>query len=208
MPWAMLPEGSLVDLPDGQTFVTDTPGPRPDSPALVLLHAVGCTGLLTWYPAIGPLSERYRVVTLDQRWHGRGIQSATFDLHDCADDVAALMDVLGIEHAIVGGFSMGSVIAQRVWRQHPDRVAGLVLAATTDRFRQTASERVFHQGMELAMTGARGVSRSRSLRRAARVATETAARVAGPAAIPDRALIAATASAIGTGAERRKWTST
>ena len=34
----------------GSTYVTDTPGPRPDSPTIVLLHALGCTGLLTWYP--------------------------------------------------------------------------------------------------------------------------------------------------------------
>ena len=156
----------MVELPDGPTYVTDTPGPGPDAPTVVLLHAVGCTGLLTWYPTIEPLSERYRVLTLDQRWHGRGIQSPTFDLHDCADDVAALLDVLGIDQALVGGFSMGSIIAQRVWRQHPDRVSGLVLAATTGRFRQSTSERLFHQGMELAMAGARGVSRSRMLRRA------------------------------------------
>lgn len=177
MPWAVVPGGSMVELPDGPTFVTDTPGPRPDAPTIVLLHAVGCTGLLTWYPAIASLAERYRVVTLDQRWHGRGIQSPTFDLHDCADDVAALLDVLGIDEAIIGGFSMGSIIAQRVWRQHAHRVSGLVLAATTDRFRQSASERLFHQGMELAMAGTRGVSRSRTLRRAARVAAVTVVQV-------------------------------
>src|SRR4051812_31631756 len=97
MPWAPIPSGSMVDLPDGPTFVTDTAGPSPDAPAIVLLHAVGCTGLLTWYPSIAPLSQRYRVLTLDQRWHGRGIQSEAFDLHDCADDVAALLDVLEID---------------------------------------------------------------------------------------------------------------
>jgi pimeloyl-ACP methyl ester carboxylesterase len=163
----------MVELPGrGATYVTDTSGPHPDSPAVLLLHAVGCTGLLTWFPAIGVLSERYRVVTLDQRWHGRGIASAEFSLHDCADDAAALLDVLGVERAMVAGFSMGSIIAQRVWRQHPDRVAGLVLCATTDRFRRSPSERVFHQGMELAMIGARGVARSRTAVRAARTAAQ------------------------------------
>lgn len=171
MPWAPLPQGRRVDLAGrGETWVTDTPGPTPDAPAIVLLHALGCTGLLTWYPSIRPLSARFRVVTLDQRWHGRGICSEQFSLHDCADDVAALLDELGIDEAVVGGFSMGSIVAQRVWRQHPDRVAGLVLAATTDRFRMTPGEVVFHQAMELAMIGARGVSRSRTAARAARAA--------------------------------------
>lgn len=174
MPWVRLPAGRMVELPGrGETFVTDTPGPTPDAPAIVLLHALGTTGLLTWFPAIGPLSERFRVVTLDLRWHGRGIQSEEFSLHDCADDVAALLDVLGIDRAVAAGFSMGSIVAQRLWRQHPDRVAGLVLCATTDRFRLTPGEVLFHQSMELAMAGARGLSRSRTAvhatRRAARV---------------------------------------
>ena len=46
---------------------------------------------------------------------------------------------------------LGSVIAQRVWRQHPDLVGGLILAATTDRFRTNGRETVFHAGMEVAI---------------------------------------------------------
>ena len=173
LPWAPIPDGQMVELPGrGTTYVTDTPGPQPDAPTIVLLHALGCTGLLTWYPSIRPLAERYRVVTLDQRWHGRGIKSDEFSLYDCADDVAALLDVLEIDQAIVAGYSMGSIIAQRFWRQHPARTAGLVLCATTDRFRSSPSERLFHAGMELAMMGTRQVSRSRTAVRSARVFAE------------------------------------
>lgn len=171
VPHVEIPEGRMVELPGrGSTYVTDTPGPDPSAPTVVLLHAVGCTGLLTWFPAIGALAERFRVVTLDQRWHGRGIQSEEFTLQDCADDVAALVDVLDLGEVIVAGYSMGSIIAQRVWRQHPEVVAGLVLCATTDRFRSSIAERTFHQGMELTMLGSRGISRSRTTARAARSA--------------------------------------
>ena len=171
VPHVRIPEGRMLDLPGrGETFVTDTPGPHPDAPTVVLLHAVGCTGLLTWFPSIQELATRYRVVTLDQRWHGRGIHSEAFSLADCADDVAALVEELGLGRVIVAGYSMGSIIAQRVWRQHPEIVAGLVLCATTDRFRSTVAERLFHQGMEVTMAGARGLSRSRTAARAARAA--------------------------------------
>jgi pimeloyl-ACP methyl ester carboxylesterase len=171
VPHVQIPAGRMVELPGrGSTYVTDTPGPRPDSPTVVLLHAVGCTGLLTWFPAIGPLARRFRVITLDQRWHGRGIHSERFSLVDCADDVAALVDVLGLDRVIVAGYSMGSIIAQRVWRQHPEIVAGLVLCATTDRFRSSIPERAFHQSLEAAMLGTRGLSRSRTAVRAARTA--------------------------------------
>lgn len=170
VPWVRIPAGRLVELPGrgGSTYVTDTPGPSPDSPTVVLLHALGCTGLLTWFPAIEPLSRRFRVVTLDQRWHGQGIQSKHFSLYDCADDVGALIEVLGLEQVIVAGYSMGGVVAQRVWRQHGDKIEGLVLCATTDRFQLSTVERLFFTGMGATMVGARGVSRSRTALTAAR----------------------------------------
>ncbi|MBU2696402.1 MULTISPECIES: alpha/beta fold hydrolase [Pimelobacter] len=171
LPSTLVPEGRLVELPGrGATYVTDTPGPDPHSPTIILLHALGTTGLLTWFPAIEPLARRFRVVTLDQRWHGQGIQSPEFSLIDCADDVAALAGVLGLDEVVVGGYSMGSIVAQRVWRQHPSLVSGLVLGATTDRFQLTPAERGFFFGMGTSMLALRGVSRSRTALRAARAA--------------------------------------
>jgi pimeloyl-ACP methyl ester carboxylesterase len=171
LPWARIPPGRMVDLGGrGSTYVTDTPGPTPESPTIVLLHALGCTGLLTWFPAIEPLSRRFRVITLDQRWHGQGIHSEDFSLYDCADDVAALLDVLELDAVIVAGYSMGGVVAQRMWRQHPERVQGLVLAATSDRFQLNVAERAFFTGMGAAMLGTRGLSMSRTAVRATRTA--------------------------------------
>jgi 3-oxoadipate enol-lactonase len=168
-----VPDGGWLDLAGrGRTWLTDLPGPSPDAPAVVLLHAVGCTGLLTWFPAIHRLTERYRVVVFDQRWHGRGIVSEHFSLRDCADDVVSVADALDLEAPVVAGYSMGSIVAQRVWRQHPERVGGLVLAATTDHFRTTGRERVFHQGMELGMGALRTLSRSRTVSAAGRIATD------------------------------------
>jgi pimeloyl-ACP methyl ester carboxylesterase len=148
------------------------PGPTPDAPAIVLLHAVGCTGQLTWFPLIPHLAERYRVITFDQRWHGCGITSERFLVSDCADDVAAVIDELGLDHPIIAGYSMGSVVAQRVWRQHPDVVGGLILAATTDHFRTNGRERLFHAGMELGMGLTATLSRSRVVSRAGVAAVE------------------------------------
>ena len=173
VPGVTIPEGRWLDLPGrGRTWLTDVPGPSPDAPTVILLHAVGCTGMLTWFPVIPELAQRYRVVVFDQRWHGRGIVSEHFSIRDCADDVAAVADALGLDAPVVAGYSMGSVVAQRCWRQHPQRFGGLILAATTDRFRTTGSERVFHQGMELGMGALRTLSRSKTLTVAARTTTE------------------------------------
>lgn len=146
-----VPEGRLVDLPDrGRTFVVDVPGPE-GAPTVVLIHALGCTSYLSWYPVIQGLSEHYRVVLFDQRWHGRGIRSPRFRFEDCADDLAAVLDALGIDRAIPIGYSMGGAIAQLTWRRHPDRVDGLVLCSTARNFRGKRHEQLFFPLMTAAM---------------------------------------------------------
>ncbi|MHB8341155.1 MAG: alpha/beta fold hydrolase [Mycobacteriales bacterium] len=140
-----LPSGQLVELPGrGTTFVVDVPGPK-GAPTLLLLHSLGCTSLLTWFTAIAPLRERFRLVMLDQRGHGRGISDGRFSLEDCADDAIALCDVLGLDQVISVGYSMGGPIALLTWHRYPHRVAGLVLCATARNFRGTPKERVFFQ---------------------------------------------------------------
>ncbi len=89
-----IPPGRLMHLPGrGTTFVVDVPGPK-GAPTLLLLHALACTAHLSWYPVMTELSQQYRLVTLDQRWHGRGIRSKQFRLEDCADDAVAVLDEL------------------------------------------------------------------------------------------------------------------
>jgi pimeloyl-ACP methyl ester carboxylesterase len=147
-----VPEGRYVDLPGrGRTYVTDLPGPTPDAPVVVLLHALVTTATLSWYPVMAELAQTYRVVAFDQRWHGRGIRSKHFRLTDCADDVAAVLDELGIEKCIPVGYSMGGTIAQLFWKQHPHRVQGLVLCSTTRNFRCARRERLFFPLLSVAM---------------------------------------------------------
>lgn len=110
-------------------YVRELPGP-PGAPVVVLLHGWVASGGLNWFRVFEPLARHFRVIALDQRGHGRGIRSPRFRLEDCADDVAGLLDVLGVERAIAVGYSMGGAVAQLVWRRHRERVAGLVLCAT------------------------------------------------------------------------------
>ena len=150
-PVGTLPAGAMVDLPGrGSTYVVDS-GPS-DGPTMLLLHSVACTGMLTWYPVFERLAAKGRVVVFDQRWHGRGIRSPEFTLEDCADDGVALADVLGIDEFIAVGYSMGSLLAQLSWRRHPDRVAGMVLGATTTSFRRLPRERLVLDSFARAVT--------------------------------------------------------
>jgi 3-oxoadipate enol-lactonase len=123
---------------------------------VILLHGLAATGGLNWFAAFGPLGERFRVVAIDHRGHGRGLRSpAPFSLDDCADDVVAVADQLGIGTFIPVGYSMGGPIAQLVWRRHPERVDGLVLCATSRDFRGRWHERVQFAGLGLVVTGLR-----------------------------------------------------
>jgi len=142
-----VPAGTMVELPGrGRTYLVDIPGPA-GAPTVILLHGLVTTAMLNWFPALDELSEHYRVVLFDQRWHGRGIRSPRFDLDDLADDVIAVADTVGARRPILAGYSMGGIVAQIAAHRHPDRVGGIVLCATTYRFQETWRERAFHRGM-------------------------------------------------------------
>ena len=143
VPTAPLPQGSTIELPGrGSAYVVDIAGPD-GAPTLILIHALGCTANLSWYPSFAALSEHYRVIAFDQRWHGRGVQSEKFRLDECADDVVAVADALGVERFTLVGYSMGGAIAQLTWRRHKHRVEGLVLCATARNFRGKVIERAW-----------------------------------------------------------------
>jgi len=151
-----VPAGRFVELPGrGTTFAVDVAGP-PGAPTLLLLHGLAVTGYLNWFPAFAALSQDFRVVSMDLRGHGRGIAlRGRFRLEDCADDAAALVSVLGVEQVVPVGYSLGGPVAQLMWRRHPDRVAGMVLCATSRNFGGTRQERAFYATLIAGIYGIR-----------------------------------------------------
>lgn len=110
---------------------------------LMLLHGLGITADLNWGPAYAQLGERFRVVAPDLPGHGRGVRPwPEFSLERCADHMVALADSLKIDRFIACGYSMGSLVAQLLWRRHPDRIAGLVLGAASRNFLGSPVERL------------------------------------------------------------------
>jgi len=150
-----LPPGRPLLLPGrGQTFIRELAGP-PGAPTVFLLHGLSATADLNWFTCYHDLGRHFGVVAIDHRGHGRGIRSVRrFRLEDCADDVAAVCNELGIERVIPVGYSMGGPIAQLTWRRHRDLVAGLVLCATARSFaQQSPRNRVLMSGL-LGMSAA------------------------------------------------------
>ena len=97
---------------------------------LVLLHGFPFNRTL-WREQVETLAERYRVITIDLRGHGE--TTATRDpatMEEMAEDVAALLDELGIARVVLGGLSMGGYVALAFYRLFPERVRALILADT------------------------------------------------------------------------------
>jgi 3-oxoadipate enol-lactonase len=144
-----LPPGRSIELPGrGTTFIRELEGPAPGAPTLLLLHGWTASCDLNWFLSYYPLASRFRVVAVDHRGHGGGIRSRkVFRLEDCADDAAALMELLGIDRYIPVGYSMGGPIAQLMWRRHHERVLAMVLCATAVQFSSSREERLGFMGL-------------------------------------------------------------
>ena len=99
---------------------------------LLLIHGFPLSGEL-FRPQRAGLSHRFRIITPDLRGMGRSDSLPAEDDYSMsvyADDMAALLDSLGIGQAIVGGMSMGGYVAFAMLRRHPERVKGLILLDT------------------------------------------------------------------------------
>src|SRR3954468_4815369 len=100
---------------------------------LLLLHGgIGAGAMFA--PILPALAEGRRVITVDLQGHG-GTADVDRPLGAdlMADDIAALLDHLGLEQADVMGYSLGGKVALRLAIQHPARVRRLVLVSVAFR---------------------------------------------------------------------------
>ncbi|MEL6389434.1 MAG: alpha/beta fold hydrolase [Bacteroidota bacterium] len=99
---------------------------------IVILH--GLFGMLdNWQSFAKKLSDRYQVIAVDQRNHGRSPRYDEFNYPALAQDLADLLDHLGIETASVLGHSMGGKSAIQFAIDHSDRVDRLVVVDISTR---------------------------------------------------------------------------
>jgi pimeloyl-ACP methyl ester carboxylesterase len=98
---------------------------------LVLIHGLGAN-LAFWYMGIArALSRQYRVITYDLRGHGRSTMPVSgYTLPDMANDLEALLDFLGVDHAHIVGHSFGARVALYFTATRPERVSKVIAADT------------------------------------------------------------------------------
>lgn len=112
-----------VSVDDGEIFYTE----HGDGPAVLLVHGWGCDGN-DWSWLASDLSADHRVICVDLRGHGRS--SAGVDRYGprvLAEDLAAVLEHVCVDRAVVVGHSMGGYVATVLGIEFPERVSALVL---------------------------------------------------------------------------------
>src|SRR5579859_1034543 len=99
-------------------------------PTAVFVHGLVMDNLSSWWFTVANAAARESdVVCYDLRGHGRSERpTCGYSVADSVDDLAALLDTLGIFHPVhIVGNSYGGVVALAFARDHPERTASLVL---------------------------------------------------------------------------------
>ncbi len=101
-----------------------------DGDPLLLIPGLGA-GRSAFNPIVPDLARAHRIITFDPRGIGESEGGANATMTAMGLDAVAVLDAAGVASAAVFGASMGGLVAQHMVVDHPDRIADLILAATS-----------------------------------------------------------------------------
>ena len=122
---------------DGAELACVDTGPTPGGKTVLLVHGFPLTHAV-WNEQIAALGKQHRVIAPDLRGYGESTLGGWPQENDASDarlaryaeDLAGLLDALGVERVVYCGFSMGGYIAWPFLDAHADQLEALVLADT------------------------------------------------------------------------------
>ena len=101
------------------------------APVVAFSNSLGTT-MAMWDAQVAALKGGVRCLRYDTRGHGASPATTPgFEVDDLADDLAGLLDGLGISHAHIVGLSLGGMTGQALALRRPGLVDRLVLVATS-----------------------------------------------------------------------------
>lgn len=103
-----------------------------EGPAILLTHGYSATSQM-WQGQVEALSKDHKLVVWDMRGHGRS--DSPDDLSEYSEaktvaDMAALLDAVGAEKAVIGGLSLGGYMSLAFHLKHPERTRALLIIDT------------------------------------------------------------------------------
>ena len=104
---------------------------------LVFTHGFAATSAM-WAPQIPDFSQKYRFIIVDMRGHGQSDapeDPEQYSREILAEDVYHLLRHLGVQQAVIGGLSMGGIVTQAFYFQHPEMTRALILSNAAPGYR-------------------------------------------------------------------------
>ena len=145
----------VISRPDGALISYQLCG-DPDDPPVTLIQGLGMPGGAWRRQGLALARRGFFCLLIDNRGTGHSTSRARpFTLPTLADDAAAVMrEVLGeAKRSHVIGISLGGMIAQHLALRHPERIAGLMLLATTCGLPHNLLEGAFFTPAALLLLG-------------------------------------------------------
>jgi pimeloyl-ACP methyl ester carboxylesterase len=136
---------------------------------VMLIHGAGGNHL--YWPAEVRRLAGYRMMAMDLPGHGKSTGRGLQSIPDYAEHILQWMKSMFLPRAVVVGHSMGGAIALQLGLDHPERVLGLGLVATSARLKvspqildATSHSTTYQKAIQLIIAGSFSASSSERLR--------------------------------------------
>ncbi len=109
-----------------------------EGPPLLLTHGYSSTSAM-WQGQVDALAREYKLILWDMRGHGRSDypdDPRAYSEALTVGDIAAILDAVGAERAIIGGLSLGGYMSLAFYRAHPERTRALLIIDTGPGFKK------------------------------------------------------------------------
>ncbi|MFC7310812.1 alpha/beta fold hydrolase [Streptomyces monticola] len=119
-----------------------------EGPPVLLLHSYLMDSDM-FAPQVQALGGQFRLITMDERGHGRTPLNGPFDFWDVAKDALSLLEHLEIQRASVVGVSQGGFIAMRMALLSPEKIATLAVLGSSAEAEDPEVAHAYRQAADL-----------------------------------------------------------
>ncbi|WP_369720331.1 alpha/beta fold hydrolase [Bradyrhizobium sp. LLZ17] len=109
-----------------------------DGPPLLLTHGYSSTSAM-WHGQVEALAKDHQLILWDMRGHGQSDypdDPKAYSEALAVGDMAAILDAVGVERAVIGGLSLGGYMSLAFYRAQPQATRALLIIDTGPGFKK------------------------------------------------------------------------